>query len=346
MRVLHLPTSVGGNAWNLAQAEKSHGIESKVLVTSSNIYSNTYDILYPHTNIFQRIGKGVLFFLFQSTKYDVFHYNFGSTLMPYPFMKLELSYLKLKKKKIFVTFQGSDARLAKYSLDNYPITYFSQTDKDENRKRDKRIIRKVKIFDTYADQLFTTNPDLCNTLPKRTVFRPYTKIQVEQWSPRYSSYDKEKLRIVHAPTSRLKKGTDLIIATINKLIADGESIEFTLVEHMSNQEAINVYKNADLVIDQIMVGWYGGLAVECMALGKPVMVYIREEDMKFIPREMAEDMPVIRTSPDYLYDDLKLWIHSREELKKLSVKSRRYVEKWHDSKKIALDIIKYYKEKI
>ena len=36
MRVLHLPTSVGGNAWGLSQAEKTLGIYSQVLVEENN----------------------------------------------------------------------------------------------------------------------------------------------------------------------------------------------------------------------------------------------------------------------------------------------------------------------
>ena len=36
MKILHLPTSVGGNSWGLAQGEKALGLDSKVLIDSNN----------------------------------------------------------------------------------------------------------------------------------------------------------------------------------------------------------------------------------------------------------------------------------------------------------------------
>ena len=44
MRVLHLPMSVGGNAWGLSQAEKTLGIYSQVLVEENNWLNYESDI--------------------------------------------------------------------------------------------------------------------------------------------------------------------------------------------------------------------------------------------------------------------------------------------------------------
>ena len=86
-----------------------------------------------------------------------------------------------------------------------------------------------------------------------------------------------------------------------------------------------------------------------MALAKPVMVYIRESDLKFIPKEMEEELPFLRTKPETLLDDLrKLLIMQNKELLDLSYKSRKYVEKWHDPQKIVKgiyeDIINIYSQ--
>ena len=91
------------------------------------------------------------------------------------------------------------------------------------------------------------------------------------------------------------------------------------------------------------MGFYGGFAVECMAMGKPVMCYIRQQDMKWIPEEMAKDMPIIRVTKEDLYEKLKYYIEHKEELENIARKSRQYVEKWHDPEKIAKDIIEDYK---
>ena len=49
-------------------------------------------------------------------------------------------------------------------------------------------------------------------------------------------------------------------------------------------------------MDQLFAGWYGGVAVEAMALGKPVLAYIRDEDLKFVPSKMASDLPIVRAT--------------------------------------------------
>ena len=67
---------------------------------------------------------------------------------------------------------------------------------------------------------------------------------------------------------------------------------------------MDAYQSIDVLIDQIYGGWYGGLAVEAMALGKPVLGYIREDDLKFIPPEMAENLPIVKTCPETLQENL------------------------------------------
>ena len=94
--------------------------------------------------------------------------------------------------------------------------------------------------------------------------------------------EKRPLRIGHAPSDRKTKGTQLIIDALDSLNQSGYRFEFILIEGLSNEEARKKYETIDVLVDQLFAGWYGGLAVEAMALGKPVLVYLREEDFKFV----------------------------------------------------------------
>ncbi len=42
-----------------------------------------------------------------------------------------------------------------------------------------------------------------------------------------------------------------------------------------------------------------------MALGKPVVSYVRESDLGFLPAEMREEMPVQNVTPQTLVDRLE-----------------------------------------
>ena len=67
--------------------------------------------------------------------------------------------------------------------------------------------------------------------------------------------------------------------------------------HAPHAEAMKLYAQADLVIDQLLAGWYGGFAVETMAMGKPVVCYIRAEDLQFVPPAMVAELPLIPARP-------------------------------------------------
>ena len=351
MRVLHLPSAIGGNAWNLSQGERFNGIESKVLNIGDNSFGFKCDEKKDwQKNKFTYPIKALKFYKKELKNYDILHFNFGKTIFDYKnrlINMIDLPFIKKSGVKIVVTYQGSDARLASYCINNYEVSFYKHYPSKllaREFKKDKEKIRRINKMDKYADLIYTTNPDLLNILPKRAVFRPYTKIQIEDWDPRYSDYSKEKLIIAHAPTNRLIKGTDKIIETINIMINNGAPIELLLIENMTNEKAIENLKKSDLVIDQLYAGFYGGLAVESMALGKPVIAYIRESDLIHIPKEMKEQMPIINATDYNLMHVINDLIQNKNKLLEIAVKSRNYVERWHDSKKNAKDVIANYEK--
>lgn len=355
-KVIHLPTSTGNNAYYLSKAEKkfitSHTLYA-FISKKSNIYDNTegdYNLSLSSFRLFSLI-KLTIIYIKIIFKYDVFHFNSGKTLtamrsslLSLYFMRIELMILKLLKKKIIVTFQGSDARQSNYCIINYKFTHYNNPHVINNLLIDERKRKKIRIFDRFADLMYTTQPDLKNVLPDRTNFRALTKIDVCEIHPNYNNYNSNKpFVIVHAPSNRLVKGTQIIEAAINQLIDEGYSINFHLIENISNKSALKIYAKADLAIDQIFVGWYGGFAVELMALGKPVMCYVRESDMIHIPIKMKNEMPIINTNPENITNDLRKVINNRHELNLVAKKSRIFVENWHDINKIARNIMLDYK---
>ena len=87
--------------------------------------------------------------------------------------------------------------------------------------------------------------------------------------------DRERPVIVHAPSSRRRKGTEHVVAAVRGLDADLE-----IVEGLHHDEAFERYRDADIVVDQLNAGWYGLFAIECMALGKPVVTYLHDEAVR------------------------------------------------------------------
>jgi len=67
-------------------------------------------------------------------------------------------------------------------------------------------------------------------------------------------------------------------------------------------------------------------------MGKPVMAFIREEDLKFIPEEMAQEcrQAIINVDPDNLYEKLCFLLENSEVLKRYREAALDYVYRWHD----------------
>ena len=61
----------------------------------------------------------------------------------------------------------------------------------------------------------------------------------------------------------------------------------------------------------MLLGWYSVLGVELMALGKPVVTYIRPEDLALVSPRMRDELPVIPAGPETLYAVLKEWLTTR-----------------------------------
>jgi hypothetical protein len=82
-----------------------------------------------------------------------------------------------------------------------------------------------------------------------------------------------------------------------------------------------------------------------MALGKPVICFIREKDLVYVPSLMAEELPIIRSNPLDIYETLvNLESRSRTSLREMGKSSRIFVEKWHDSNEITNEILECYKK--
>lgn len=376
VRIVHAPTAVGGNPPILSRALQLLGINSTCCIISQNYLSYEVDrVIVPAGSNFVKCEFKRLLFIFECLwKYDVIHYNAGTTIataniIQWPDRNLsavgvkrflyssyllglqyfEVSLFSLFRKKLFITYQGDDARQGDYCLANYAVSIATQVDESYYSAKTDAFKRKnIAYLSRFCERVYALNPDLLNVLPSTTKFVPYSHVFFDEWEASYEGLlDGKPLKIVHAPTNRRVKGTDLIVDALSSLKDEGLSFELILVEGLSQAEARKCYEQADILIDQLFAGWYGGLAVELMALGKPVLVYLREEDLRFIPDEMRNDLPFIRVTPSSVKDCLRDVISMpRDQLVEIAKRSRAYVEKWHSPEKIAGMISQDYFESL
>lgn len=330
------------------------GIESDVMVFASHWYGypNDIDLRLKDRSFCSQISTLSSFFLRALRHYDLFHFNFGTSLFshfPGPLNLLnqaDLPILKRHKKGIVVTYQGCDARQKSYCIQHFPVCACTEPDCYGglcDPRSDTKRAQKIARFNRYADRIFAVNPDLLWVLPARAQFLPYTTVDLDEWRPVQKSIsDGRRFLILHSPTQRAVKGTRFIQQAVATLQVKYPEVELKMVEGIPHDQVRELYAEADLVIDQLLLGWYGGFAVEAMALGKPVICYIRQNDLGFLPAQMKTDLPIINADPGNLAEVLEGVLQTRSLLPQVGEKSRLYVETWHDPDKIALQMQRTY----
>ncbi len=344
MKILHLPSSVGGNSYGLSTAEKEIGLDSSTLYLSDNwLHYKGDKILSPVDFAPLNLLCGALEAFKIKNSYDVLHFNYGASLIDWQRFGINHWDLPLyKKSKFFVTYNGCDARLKHERVKQAEICACKYDDCYggicKGLKTDEIKKKRIEQFEKFGAHFFSLNPDLMNFLPKGTVFLPYTIANWHEIEPIPQRKFTFPINIVHAPSNRVAKGSDAVISIIKELnSAYPGKINFTLVENISHEQALDIYKKADLVIDQLRIGWYGAFAVEVMKMGKPVIAYINEDDLHFLPNDMAEDClnAIINANEYNLYHIIEQIILNPKILEEKRKKAIEYVLRYHEPVKVA-----------
>jgi len=149
--------------------------------------------------------------------------------------------------------------------------------------------------------------------------------------------DSEHPVVLHAPSSRSRKGTEEVVAAAELL-----GLNLELVEGVDHRAAFERYRAADLVVDQLNAGWYGMFAIEAMALGKPVVAFLHEEATRRTEEAFGLKVPIVHATKETLADVLRELVASPEELRRIGAASRAYVERVHDLSVVGQRLLDLY----
>jgi len=147
-----------------------------------------------------------------------------------------------------------------------------------------------------------------------------------------TSIKQKPLTILHAPNHRAIKGTDFFIKAVRELQEEGYDIQLNLIEKVSNEEVKQAIREADIVADQLIIGWYAMFALEAMASEKPVLCYLRPDLIElFTVAGLVEEneIPLVHCTPLTVKERIRYLAENREQLSEIGKRSRRFVEKHH-----------------
>ena len=371
LRIIHLPIDIGRNVAGLAAAQRALGHDATCISLQWSALGFNGDISFepepsaPNRLMAREIGRFRLLWR-TLTAADVVHCHFGRTALSVrsfplrdpaaegPGEQLRLAYARLfwmkdlplwraLGKTIAMTFYGDDIRQTSLARARNPFSHLHLPEVAAPLAGREPLQRRLSaLMERYADVIYATNPDLLECLPARARLLPYSNMAPAAPPPWPGD---GPLKLLHMPTNRSVKGSDLIAAAAIRLKGAGVAVELTEVENVANEKALAAIDAHHMLVDQLRVGWYGGVAVEAMARARPVVAYLHPGDLKLAPAGLAQSLPIINANPESIFDVLRAQaLTPKTELRALGQRSWAFATCWHNPAKIAADVIADYRK--
>lgn len=333
------------------KAFKALGIQTHIVMRDRNPYftHEQYDVVIadrlPKMSDGPRFFKPIrfllqeLFVFVEFVKalfiYDVFIFIYGSSFFLWNYFDYPI--LKFFKKKIVCAFCGCDVRhwsafdqeFESLGLNISSLSVCKQCDtKSICRLREK--VRTVQYSERYSELI------LSQRTMSQLLTMPYMRINVPLALDEYEFNipARDVPVVIHAPTSRTIKGTDYILAAVDRLKREGVKFEFRIIEQTNNLELRKILSDSDIVVDFLFIQTVGVLALEAMATGNAVLSGVMK-DYELIP----DGCPVVAITHDSVYDNLKRIVLDKTFRLSLAIAGRKFVETYHDHIKVAKQIL-------
>jgi hypothetical protein len=330
MRVLHAPAEIAGQASILAKALRELGIEAHSLAYNSGFPQYTpdearpYDSMPPLPRYLGYLGSAAR----HVGRWDIYHFHFGRTLIPPHNPDLPL--VRSLGGKIVFHYHGCDVRNRAHMLATHARATCTECDPFCSPPRQRKILASAT---KYSDAELVSTPDLLESAPRAShlpVAADLTQYHVRDRTgpPRL---------VLHAPTNRLIKGTRHVEAVFERLRPRFPSVRFETVERLPWTELRARLESADVVVDQLFMGWYGMVAVEAMAAGKPVLCFIRGDFEARLDR-----CPIVRAEIETLEERLVTLLGDDRLRAETGAAGRAYVEREHAAPVIAQRLATLY----
>jgi glycosyltransferase involved in cell wall biosynthesis len=259
--------------------------------------------------------------------YDAFVFRAGDSFLGLR----DLPLLRRLGKRVVVVFFGSDSRPSYLNGAEVARGITGSRAAAETAAK-RRIIARIEASATAI---------VCHTMTAHVHRRPVVAF-LELGIPRRApvapalverATEDGPLRVLHAPSRTLDKGTDVVRAAVEEARNAGANVELEVVTGRPNRDVLAAIAASDFVIDQVYSDSpLAGFAAEAAALGRPAIVggYAWDDLRRVTPAEVMPPSHVCR--PEDLADAIRRLASDNAYRRELGERSRRYVaERWTPS---------------
>jgi len=210
------------------------------------------------------------------------------------------------------------------------------------------------LVNAYHSLVIANTPMVSVSLPQKRQIR-FVSLDLEKYGPKLQVGERHRLsssgrlKILHSFVEEGRqlgdkniKGSPYVRAALDRLKREGFPVEYFYLSKIPSREMRYYQAQADIVVDQLVYGWWGSTAIECMGLGKPVVCYLNEglKSKFFDAFPEYEGLPIIEATTDNIYEVLKRLVEDPAYRIRKGDESRQFALKHFDVKRNAPDFVR------
>lgn len=245
----------------------------------------------------------------------------------------EAQVLRARGLRVALLWHGTDVRLPSEHAATHPLSpYAGALDAGHVGRLEATARRNRRRLARFDGPTLVSTPDLLADVPEAD-WCPVV-VDVGAWASDVPLLERERPVVVHVPSSVALKGTDLVRDVLLDLDRQGV-VEYREAAGLPSAEVRDLYRSADVVLDQFRLGIYGVAACEAMAAGRLVLSHVDASVRATVRARTGLDLPVVETPADEVRARLLDVVARREHHRALAARGPAFVAEVHDGRRSA-----------
>lgn len=240
----------------------------------------------------------------------------------------ELPVLRRAGTRVALVAHGSEVRLPSRHAERERWSPFHEWD-DLADRLERQARRLGGIINDYDGPTFVSTPDLLIDVPAAT-WLPVV-VDPDRWAAPPPPAERDRLVVLHVPSNTRFKGSHHVDGAMEPLVRSG-LVEYRRLEGLAPGDMPAAVADADVVLEQFVLGPYSVTACEAMAAGRTVVAYVSEQVRSHVTSTTGRELPVVQAEPDDLTEVVAGLAEDRAALRDRGEAGRGFVGEVHDGR--------------
>lgn len=318
----HLPSTAAQNLW--AQRTSTQGHYAYDADHKLSIVAQRGHVRRIHG---ERVLRESTHVIFESGRPVLANFHAGSMLNDVPA-------LSAAGIRYAVLYHGSDMRDLREHAERYPHSPFRREWDDYFTTLQSIVEKNRAELADFDGTVFVPTPDLLDVLPDAT-WLPLV-IDVDRFTTDAPALERAVPVVLHAPSNPRLKGTAVVEEVLSRMGEEG-LVEYRRLTDVPHARMPAFVADADIVVDQVVLGNPGVLMAESWAAGRLVVSHLPES----VRSRMAqadpdrEATPVVEADAGTLEEVLREIVADASSFQETAARGPAWARRHHDGRRSA-----------